>query len=87
PVIYTYHTRLEHYAHFVPLPGLLFRNLISHYLIRRFSNKCQGVVVPTHSAEEYLRVIGVTTNILVQPTGIDVERFRAVDEQRLAERR
>ncbi|MDZ7851091.1 MAG: glycosyltransferase [Halomonas sp.] len=87
PVVYTYHTRLEHYAHFVPLPGLLFRNLISHYLIRRFSNKCQGVVVPTDSAEEYLRVIGVTTNTLVQPTGIDVERFRVVDEQRLAERR
>ncbi|EDM46863.1 hypothetical protein MDG893_13194, partial [Marinobacter algicola DG893] len=21
-----YHTRLEHYAHFVPLPGNLFRN-------------------------------------------------------------
>ncbi|MGJ7457872.1 glycosyltransferase [Halomonas sp. RA08-2] len=87
PVVYTYHTRLEHYAHFVPLPGLLFRNLISHYLIRRFSNQCQGVVVPTDSAEEYLRVIGVTTNTLVQPTGIDVDRFRAVDESRLAELR
>ncbi|MDR5900479.1 glycosyltransferase [Halomonas vilamensis] len=87
PVVYTYHTRLEHYSHFVPLPGMLFRNLISHYLIRRFSNKCQGVVVPTHSAEEYLRVIGVTTNTLVQPTGIDVARFRDVDEERLAKLR
>ncbi|MCL7940474.1 glycosyltransferase [Halomonas sp. ATCH28] len=87
PVVYTYHTRLEHYSHFVPLPGLLFRNLISHYLIRRFSNRCQGVVVPTHSAEEYLRVIGVTTNTLVQPTGIDVERFRQVDQERLDQRR
>ena len=84
PVVYTYHTRLEHYSHFVPLPGMLFRNLISHYLIRRFSNKCQGVVVPTYSAEEYLRVIGVTTNTLVQPTGIDIARFRDVDEERLA---
>lgn len=36
PVVYTYHTRLEHYAHFVPLPGALFRNLISHYLIKHF---------------------------------------------------
>ena len=84
PVVYTYHTRLEHYAHFVPLPGLLFRNLISHFLIRRFSNKCQGVVVPTHSAEEYLRVIGVTTNTCVQPTGIDVARYRDVNPDRLA---
>lgn len=84
PVVYTYHTRLEHYAHFVPLPGLLFRNLISHYLIRRFSNKCQGVVVPTHSAEEYLRVIGVTTNTLIQPTGIDTARFRDADPAGIA---
>ncbi|RUO23287.1 glycosyl transferase family 1 [Aliidiomarina iranensis] len=79
PVVYTYHTRLEHYAHFVPLPGLIFRNLISHWLIRRFSNKCQGVIVPTHSAEEYLRLIGVRTNTLVQPTGIEAKRFEAAE--------
>ncbi len=84
PVIYTYHTRLEHYAHYVPLPGLLFRNLISHYLIRRFANKCQGVVVPTSSAEEYLRAIGVTTKTLVQPTGIDFDRFQEVDDGSVA---
>ncbi|MDQ7734066.1 glycosyltransferase [Halomonas sp. SpR1] len=83
PVIYTYHTRLEHYAHFVPLPGALFRNLISHYLIKRFSNRCQGVIVPTYSAEEYLRMIGVKTPSLVQPTGIDVARFSQVDESEL----
>ncbi len=80
PVVYTYHTRLEHYAHFVPLPGALFRNLISHYLIKRFSNRCQGVIVPTYSAEEYLRMIGVRTPTLVQPTGIDVERFTNVEK-------
>lgn len=76
PAIYTYHTRLEHYAHYVPLPGPLFRNLISHSLVRRFANRCQGVIVPTHSAEEYLRIIGVTSHIYVQPTGIDFERFQ-----------
>ncbi|MCE7518264.1 glycosyltransferase [Vreelandella titanicae] len=83
PVIYTYHTRLEHYAHFVPLPGALFRNLISHTLIKRFSNRCQGVIVPTYSAEEYLRMIGVKTPSLVQPTGIDVARFSHVEESEL----
>ncbi|HAA44233.1 MAG: group 1 glycosyl transferase [Halomonas sp. 54_146] len=83
PVIYTYHTRLEHYAHFVPLPGALFRNLISHYLIKHFANRCQGVIVPTYSAEEYLRMIGVKTSALVQPTGIDVERFAHVEASEL----
>ncbi|MFC6669254.1 glycosyltransferase [Marinobacterium aestuariivivens] len=79
PAVFTYHTRLEHYAHFVPLPGILFRNLISHALIRRFANRCNGVIVPTWSAEEYLRLIGVRTPILIQPTGIDVEHLRRYD--------
>ena len=74
-VVYTYHTRLEHYAHFVPLPGRLFRNFISHALIKRFANRCDGIVVPTYSAEEYLRMIGVKTPTFVQPTGIEYQRF------------
>ncbi|MEX0604972.1 MAG: glycosyltransferase [Marinobacter sp.] len=82
PAIYTYHTRLEHYAHFVPLPGTLFRNLISHALIKRFANKCDAVIVPTYSTEEYLRMIGVKSPTYVQPTGIEYERFQSVtDEQ------
>lgn len=79
PAIYTYHTRFEHYAHYVPLPGRLFRNLISHFLIKRFANKCAGVIVPAPSAREYLRTIGVKRRIMVQPTGIDFEAFRRVD--------
>jgi len=75
PTVFTYHTRLEHYSHFVPLPGPLFRNLIAHTAIRRFANRCHGVIVPTESAEEYLRVIGVTSPIFVHPTGIDFDRF------------
>jgi glycosyltransferase involved in cell wall biosynthesis len=84
PAVFTYHTRLEHYAHFVPLPGTLFRNLISHALIKRFANKCDAVIVPTYSAEEYLRMIGVKTPVFVQPTGIDYRRFREVTGEQVA---
>ncbi|MGF2688534.1 glycosyltransferase [Marinobacter sp. DUT-3] len=83
PAIYTYHTRLEHYAHFVPLPGMLFRNLISHALIKRFANKCDGVIVPTYSTEEYLRMIGVKTPTFVQPTGIEYQRFQQVSPEEI----
>lgn len=79
PVVYTYHTRLEHYAHYVPLPGPLFRNLISHSIVKRFANRCDGIIVPTSSAEEYLRLIGVKKPIFVQPTGIEHERFATID--------
>lgn len=84
PAVYTYHTRLEMYAHYVPLPGRLFRNIISHELVRRFCNKCDGVVVPTVSTEEYLRLIGVKVPLFVQPTGIDYQRFNRRDPGRVA---
>ncbi|RUO69553.1 glycosyltransferase [Idiomarina ramblicola] len=84
PVVYTYHTRLEHYAHFVFLPGSLFRNIIAHFLVRRFANKCDGVIVPTQSTEEYLRMIGVKRPTFVQPTGIEFERFQQVDPDQAA---
>lgn len=87
PAIYTYHTRLEHYAHFVPLPGMIFRNFISHALIKRFANKCDGVIVPTYSTEEYLRMIGVKTPTFVQPTGIEFKRFQAVTDDEISELR
>lgn len=83
PVVYTYHTRLEHYAHYVPLPGPLFRNLISHALVKRFANGCDAVIVPTSSAEEYMRIIGVKQPIFVQPTGIEYARFANTDSAAL----
>lgn len=84
PVVYTYHTRLEHYAHFVFLPGSLFRNIIAHFLVRRFANKCDGIIVPTQSTEEYLRMIGVKRPTFVQPTGIEFERFQQVDAEQVS---
>tara|TARA_R100001369_G_scaffold15981_1_gene30831 strand:- start:959 stop:1714 length:756 start_codon:yes stop_codon:yes gene_type:complete len=56
-------------------------------MVRRFANRCDGVIVPTESAEEYLRTIGVRRRILVQPTGIDIEKFRAVPDQRIRQLR
>lgn len=87
PLVYTYHTRLEHYSHFVPLPSPLFRNIISHSIVRRYANRCDGVIVPTQSAEEYLRLIGVTSDIYVQPTGIEFDRFQnPADNEQLRNR-
>jgi glycosyltransferase involved in cell wall biosynthesis len=67
----------------VPLPSSVFRNLIAHSLIRRFANQCDGVIVPTECAEEYLRTIGVKRRILVQPTGIDIAQSSNFSVQKL----
>ncbi|SEP93700.1 glycosyltransferase [Thalassovita taeanensis] len=87
PVIYTYHTRLEYYAHQIPVPGRLFRNVIAHWLIRRFANKCDAVIVPTPVARDYMRLIGVDRPVHVQPTGLDLEKFEPPNGPRLSELR
>ncbi|MCD6152947.1 MAG: glycosyltransferase [Syntrophobacterales bacterium] len=79
PVIYTYHTRFEKYAHYVPIPGIVFKNILAHYIVKNFAMKCDGVIVPTYSAEEYLRNLGVSTMVETIPTGLDTTAFENVD--------
>jgi glycosyltransferase involved in cell wall biosynthesis len=83
PVILTYHTRLELYAHYLPnflFSRLIFKNIVSHKMIRRFSQKCDAVIAPTLSALSYLENIGVSRLKKVIPTGIDSEHYIASDD-------
>ena len=77
PAIFTYHTRLEQFAHIVPLPGALFRNVVAHWIISRFANRCSRIIVPTPVTRDYIRLIGITSPVDVQPTGVEIERFSA----------
>ena len=79
PVILTYHTRLEKYSHNLPFLKLTFENIVSHKLIRIFSQKCDAVFAPTNSAKEYLANIGVSRDKAVLPTGIDFDFYNKVD--------
>ncbi|HET9029396.1 MAG TPA: glycosyltransferase [Candidatus Aquilonibacter sp.] len=76
PVVYTYHTQLEAYAHYVPFEAHATRFAASQ-LTRTFGNLVDAVIVPTPAMQRHLREIGVETRIEVVPTGIDVERFGA----------
>lgn len=79
PVILTYHTRLEKYAHNLPFLKLTFENIASHKLIKIFSQKCDAIVAPTNSASEYLANIGVSRDKIVLPTGVDFDFYDDVD--------
>ncbi|MBZ9686175.1 glycosyltransferase [Clostridium estertheticum] len=79
PVILTYHTRLEKYAHNLPLFKQTFENIASHKLIRIFSQKCDAIIAPTNSASEYLANIGVSRDKTVLPTGIDFDFYDNMD--------
>ncbi len=76
PIVYTYHTQLEAYAHYVPFEPKATR-FAAVQLTRTFGNLVDAVVVPTPAIARHLRELGVEARIAVVPTGIDVARFAA----------
>ena len=74
PLVFTYHTRLDAYAHYAPFDrATTERAMVT--LTRRYANAADAVVVPTHAMETRLRELGVRAPIAIVPSAIDVERF------------
>ncbi len=76
PLVFTYHTRLDAYAHYAPFDRGTTERAMSE-LTRRYANWADAVIVPTHAMEILLRELGVHAPIAVVPSAIDVERFAA----------
>lgn len=81
PTVFTYHTRLEQYAHNLPAFHKLFAGKIPHELIRNFANQCDAIIAPTTTAKEYLRNLGVGKIIKVIPTGIDFSNYNIQEKE------
>jgi glycosyltransferase involved in cell wall biosynthesis len=74
PLVFTYHTRYEKYAHYVPLR----RALVEAAAIRlstRFAARADAVIAPSAVIRDELLARGVQTPIAVVPTGVDLECF------------
>lgn len=74
PLVFTYHTQLEAYAHYVPFEAGATRDAATR-LTRAYANIADAVVVPTTAMERRLRELGVRSRIVVVPSGIDVAVF------------
>jgi glycosyltransferase involved in cell wall biosynthesis len=74
PLVFTYHTRYEKYAHYVPLPQRLVRGLAVQ-LACRFADSADLVVAPSDHVAETLRQRGIRAPVSVIPTGVDLTRF------------
>jgi glycosyltransferase involved in cell wall biosynthesis len=84
PLVFTYHTRYEKYAHYVPLTrGLVERAAIR--LSTRFAARAAAVIAPSAVVRGELLRRGVRAPVAVIPTGVDLGHFRPGD--RLAARR
>ncbi len=76
PLVYTYHTQLEAYAHYVPFEPNATR-FAATQLTRAFANMTDAVIVPTRAMAQRLMEMRVRTRIEIVPSGIDVARFGA----------
>ncbi|AEV28588.1 glycosyltransferase [Sphaerochaeta pleomorpha str. Grapes] len=75
PVVMTYHTRLERYTQYLFGPGMMVKNFLIHLMIKHFANRCDAIIAPSSSTEEYLRNLGVSAIIETIPTGINIEAY------------
>ncbi len=76
PLVYTYHTQLEAYAHYIPFEANATR-FAATQLTRAFANMTDAVIVPTRAMAQRLVEMGVRARVEIVPSGIDVTRFGA----------
>lgn len=74
PLFFTYHTRFEDYAHYLPVHQRVTKTQ-AIWISREFSNRCDRVIAPTADTADLLRSYGVTTPFSILPGGVDLESF------------
>ena len=75
PLVFTYHTRYEKYAHYVPLRKSLVE-MAAIRLSTRFAASADAVIAPSQAIRGTLAARGVVVPVDVIPTGVDVDRFQ-----------
>lgn len=74
PLVFTHHTLYEQYTHYVPGDSPAMKRFIVE-LSTRYANLADQVFAPSQSIRDLLIERGVTSPVLVMPTGVSVERF------------
>jgi len=77
PLVFTYHTLIEEYVHYIPLPQAMMKHSAVS-ISRDYSNTADHVITPATHVAERLRRYQVTKPITVIPTGIELDVIDAV---------
>lgn len=84
PLIMTYHTTYEDYTHYVNLLGLRSIDVLSKKVVasisRLYSKGSELIVAPSEKTKLMLLGYKIKKRIDVIPTGLDLERFKVLDE-------
>jgi endonuclease/exonuclease/phosphatase family metal-dependent hydrolase/glycosyltransferase involved in cell wall biosynthesis len=74
PLVFTYHTMFEQHMHYLPIQNDAMKRFIVE-LFTGYANLANQVIVPSESVRTVLLERGVTTEIEVIPTGVDLQKF------------
>lgn len=79
PLVYTFHTQYEQYAHYVPLRinANLIRK-ITRKLIGDYANRCHCIITPSASICDLLKSYKIKTRIEVIPNAVDLTSFSSL---------
>lgn len=69
PVVFTYHSQYEKFAHLVPLPEILCTSLIRHKIIN-YCNQVDGIVAPSSFVAQFLQSQGCAVQTKIIPSGV-----------------
>lgn len=78
PLVFTYHTRYDKYAHYVPVRRALVETAAVR-LSTAFAARADAVIAPSALVRDELRARGVRVPIAVIPTGVDLAAFSPGD--------
>ncbi len=87
PLVFTFHTQYEKYAQFYSPIGGRLAGLVTEEMVDRYLSHCDHVIVPTDSVREMVEdEFGLTEQVSVVPTPVDLEAFEGLDPTPVRER-
>ncbi|HAM63346.1 MAG TPA: hypothetical protein DCP62_06815 [Erysipelotrichaceae bacterium] len=79
PIVFTYHTEIENYTHYINPLELRSVEKFSRFAVAKLSKQLgdhsTAVIAPSKKTKDMLLRYGVKKDIFIVPTGVDLERF------------
>jgi len=85
PLVFTFHTQYEQYAHYIPLPRG-FVQWVSKKFVKAYTSRCDLIITPGKSIIEVLHSYGINENVVFMPNAIDLSSFRDPDRVKVRSR-
>ena len=83
PLVYTYHTMLTEYSHYMGFMSSIVRSYLIN-MSKRFCNTCDQVITPSTPMKKILQSYGVDVPIEVIMTGINPTNYKHARDEEVA---